>query len=130
MEDSQQSAAEKSPGHSNAAAAATDVPAEGSEKSEGDFLARQLATLNVDSPQQRVLIRLDGDPVARLKDLRNVKVSRKPRKIEKLWDGDYTSTSQESDGPMIKLESNFTDTWVRSVVFKAEGLGKGGWASS
>ncbi|WJY91693.1 hypothetical protein CFAEC_04225 [Corynebacterium faecale] len=75
----------------------------------------------LDDIKRHVLVLVDGQPVARLKTLKNARVSLAPENTDKLQNGKFTEPIPVLQGPLLKLESNAVDSWVRTIVYKEQG---------
>lgn len=84
-------------------------------------LKGKLRKLGLDDVPRRILVTLDGRPMARLKDLANAKISCKDKHLEGLENGKFTESLPAFEAPRLKIESNFLDSWVRTIIFQDEG---------
>lgn len=91
------------------------------EDSQDEELEKQLQKLGLGDVPQQVLITIDGLPVARLKNLNNARVSLQEKHTSQLKFGEHTNLVAAFDQPRLQLDSNFISTWMRTIVFKAEG---------
>lgn len=80
-----------------------------------------LKDIGLDGVERRVLITVEGHPVARLKTLKNVTVPLSAKTIENLKDGEFWDPVVVLAKPVLKLESNALDSWIRTIVFKDKG---------
>lgn len=71
--------------------------------------------------ERRVLITVEGQPVARLKTLKNVTVPLSGKTRDNLNDGEFWDPVVVWEKPVLKLESNALDSWMRTIVFKDKG---------
>lgn len=81
----------------------------------------KLKEYGLDDIKRHVLVLVDGQPVARLKTLKNARVSLAPENTDKLQNGKFTEPVPGLQGPLLKLESNAVDSWVRTIVYKEQG---------
>ncbi len=82
---------------------------------------QHLRDVGLDDIKRHVLVTVNGEPVSRVKTLKNVRVSLKHENAVKLKDSEFSEPVPALQPPMLKLESNALDSWVRTIVYKETG---------